>query len=306
LARRQPLCARGLVLLVTLVGTTRAEVQTAGIHARAMVLDGQSTTGPTPPRGVEVSGLEGTSPDAVTISGVPAYEWRHGCGPTAAGMVIGYWDEHGFGQLVDGDASSQTSAVNAMIATEGPASNYTDYCIPVDSPPELRPDKSEDPPGDEHAHECVADFMRTSQSRSLNYYGWSWFSDVGRAVRDYVRLAGSGQYAALVDGLYSGSSLTWDVFRTEIDAGRPLVLLVDTGGDGLTDHFVTAVGYDEAASVPYYGCLNTWDSRIHWFQFAPMAAGQPWGVFGGVMLRLIHLSEHVYCPAVLRGYVDVY
>jgi hypothetical protein len=30
------------------------------------------------------------------ISGVPAYIWRCGCTPTAAGMVLGYWDSHGY------------------------------------------------------------------------------------------------------------------------------------------------------------------------------------------------------------------
>jgi len=30
------------------------------------------------------------------ISGVPAYLWRCGCAPTAAGMVLGYWDGHGY------------------------------------------------------------------------------------------------------------------------------------------------------------------------------------------------------------------
>ena len=30
------------------------------------------------------------------ISGVPAYLWRCGCTPTAAGMVLMYWDSHGY------------------------------------------------------------------------------------------------------------------------------------------------------------------------------------------------------------------
>ena len=30
------------------------------------------------------------------ISGVPAYIWRCGCSPTAAGMVLMYWDSHGY------------------------------------------------------------------------------------------------------------------------------------------------------------------------------------------------------------------
>ena len=30
------------------------------------------------------------------ISGVPAYEWHCGRSPTASGMVLGYWDSHGY------------------------------------------------------------------------------------------------------------------------------------------------------------------------------------------------------------------
>jgi hypothetical protein len=31
-----------------------------------------------------------------SISGVPYYPWRTGCSPTASGMVLGYWDSHGY------------------------------------------------------------------------------------------------------------------------------------------------------------------------------------------------------------------
>jgi hypothetical protein len=49
----------------------------------------QSTTGPEPPSGVSLASGLTPSPSAVTITGVPAYNWHHGCGPTAAGMVLG-------------------------------------------------------------------------------------------------------------------------------------------------------------------------------------------------------------------------
>ncbi|MEA1944402.1 MAG: C39 family peptidase [Euryarchaeota archaeon] len=35
------------------------------------------------------------------ISGVPAYLWRYGCAPTAAGMVLMYWDSHGYPNFPD-------------------------------------------------------------------------------------------------------------------------------------------------------------------------------------------------------------
>jgi hypothetical protein len=250
--------------------------------------DAQSTTGPTPPPWVLRERAE-TAPAGllapVLISGVPFYLWRDGCGPTAAGMVLGYWDGQGFDFLIPGDAQSQTPDVDAMIATEGPASNYTDYCEPIDSFPTLKPDLSENPPGDEHPNNCVADYMLTSQSAHNNYYGWGWASNVGPAMKSYVDALGIPDLVVTEDLLHMGSSLTWDSFKAEIDAGRPLVFLVDTDGDGSTDHFVTVVGYNEAGTQSY-ACHDTWDTHVHWYDFKQMQGGQQWGVWGATTFQL--------------------
>ena len=119
---------------------------------------------------------------------MPSYNWYRGCGPTAAGMVIGYWDEHGFDDLVDGDSSSQTDEVKNMMSTQG---NWDDYCLPLDSSGPILDDKSEPPSGDEHNNNCVADFMDTSQSARSLRYGWSWYSDVDNGFSGYI-ITGSG------------------------------------------------------------------------------------------------------------------
>ena len=53
----------------------------------------QSTSGPEPPVTVQerdVIKALGVPPIApVVIAGVPDYTWRHGCGPTAVGNVVG-------------------------------------------------------------------------------------------------------------------------------------------------------------------------------------------------------------------------
>lgn len=252
--------------------------------------DAQSTTGPTPPPGVDVVGAGVTSQAAVVIPNVPAYEWHHGCGPTAAGMVIGYWDGQGYGALVPGNASSQTSAVDEMIASEGSASNYTDYCVPMDDSsvnPAPLPDKSEPPTGDEHSDECVADYMKTSQSAHSNYYGWSWFSHMGAAMLSYAEQYVNAGYDATVSNLpmWNGA-LDWSRFRAEIDAGRPLVLLVDTDGNGSTDHFVTAIGYDTVGSTNMYACLNTWSRDVLWHTFQKLGSGRPWGIYGATTFQI--------------------
>jgi hypothetical protein len=116
-------------LLMVVVGAAGSVLE-AELHAQPP--DAQSTSGPEPPALLRTAGLSAEPAVTVTIPGVPAYDWHHGCGPTAAGMVVGYWDGQGYDALVPGDASTQTAAVEKMMASEGPASNYTDYCEPVD------------------------------------------------------------------------------------------------------------------------------------------------------------------------------
>ena len=44
---------------------------------------------------------QSTGTDPLVIGEVPAYSWYHGCGPTAVGSVLGYWDLHGYPNLFD-------------------------------------------------------------------------------------------------------------------------------------------------------------------------------------------------------------
>ena len=152
----------------------------------------QSTTGPIPPPGVapKVARVFQPGERVVTIPGVPGYEWRHGCGPTAMGMVIGYHDGLGMDDLIPGDASTQTPAVDQAIASqrsEMDPGHYEDYSLPIDDyGTGILPDMSEPPAGDEHADDCIADFMFTSQSALVNYYGWSYGAHIDDAFLSYI------------------------------------------------------------------------------------------------------------------------
>jgi len=138
--------------------------------------DAQSRTGPTPPdRPAEARGGAGT-----IIEGVTAHLWRHGCGPTALGMVIGHWAAGGFPHLDPG------SMQQAIASGDGPGTHYSDYAEPLDYWPSLLADKSES--GGAHAHDCLADFMRCSWSGRDNRYGWSWASDMGPAFVAYANM----------------------------------------------------------------------------------------------------------------------
>ena len=208
----------------------------------------------------------------VVINPAPAYIWRHGCGPTAAGMVLGYWDGNGYDNLVAGDASTQTTAVSQMIAS---TEHYNDYSLPMDdTTPTVLADKSE--LGGAHSpHNSLGDYMRTSWSVDGMRYGWSYYSMVDDALTGYAQARG---YAGATSSSEAWGDFTWADYTAEIDAGRPMVFLVDTDADGGTDHFITAIGYDDTANT--YACLNTWDSSVHWYDFAQMGVGQQWGIYG--------------------------
>jgi hypothetical protein len=285
-------CLRAVMLVIALGCPSLARAQ-------------QSTTGPVPPPGLDLGPTEFKRAQVV-IPGVPPYLWHHGCGPTALGMVVGYWDGNGYPNLVPGSAATQTAAVDAMIADDGgidplhltcdlpDGNHYQDYCCPLDASPTLLPDRSQT--GGAHASNCVGDFMRTSWSAALNYYGWSWLDDVPAGFIEYCDLIGNyGPYAEV----HSFTQFSWDQYVCEITLERPMVLLVDTDGDGETDHFVTAIGYDDTNQQ--YGIYNTWDSAIHWLPWRAMGPGTPWGVAFIVVLGYGHWT---CCPSADLSTVD--
>lgn len=248
----------------------------------------QSTTGPKPAEGVDRTGHISSSEKNITgqyvIPGVPAYNWRHGCGPTALGMVMGYYDEHGFPDLIAGSSASQTAIVQQMIASD---QNYNDYCLPLDYYPNMSPDLSELPSGDEHADNCLADFMKTSRSADQNYYGWSWSSDIEPAFSLY--LAYNGNYGGSV-AQYSYSSYSFSLLQAEMDANHPMMALVDTDADGYTDHFITIIGYKQESGIDYYGCFNTWDGDVHWYAYNEISSGVSWGIYSLYIFAMENIS----------------
>ncbi|HUU46110.1 MAG TPA: hypothetical protein VM118_10300 [Acidobacteriota bacterium] len=241
----------------------------------------QTTIGPEPPPGTD-RGLESVKMAPVIIPGVPPYIWHHGCGPTSVGMIVGFWDRLR-PDLVPGDATLQTVAVDAMIADDsesqicgGVASDhYQDYSCPKDaSPGPLEPDRSQT--GGAHVDNCVGDFMHTSWSAAGNYYGWSWNADVPQAFIGYVNSVDAD--ALPVAANYSFDWFSWEDYKWQIDNARPVGIIVDTDGDGGTDHFVTGIGYDDATMQ--YGIYDTWDTQIHWYAWRSMMSGRTWGIYG--------------------------
>jgi hypothetical protein len=227
---------------------------------------------------------------------VPAYLWRHGCGPTALGMVVGYYDAQGFSDLVPGPASSQTGPVNQVIASGGDKGNpyppgseqhFEDYATPLDdTTPTMLTDDALAKGRTPHASNSLADFMQTSFSERDNRYGWSWSNDMGPAWTGYVQLANPSYTANYQEYRYVYGEMTWAVLTAEIDAGHPMVILVDSDGNGSTDHFVPVIGYRTSPSQQY-ASWDTWSNdTVRWENFRGMAVGAPWGMWGGWSFQL--------------------
>jgi hypothetical protein len=257
--------------------------------------DVQSTTGPTPPPGVRAPAVTSQSFKNVTILDVPSYLWYDGCGPTAAAMVMAYWDGKGY-DLIPGSAVVQNDSVRAAIASPD---HHADYSMPIDLPPlPLLADLSEHPLGDEHQDDSIADHMQTSRSSLLNRYGWSWLSDAGPGMVSYARSRLPDNVEVSSTMLHAGRYLTWQAYKAEIDAGRPMLLLVDSDGDGVSDHFVTAIGYGLVDDgMPYYASRDTWYDSVRWSPFWQSFPGRPFGVSAGVTFNV---KTPIFLPLIIR------
>jgi len=197
---------------------------------------------------------------SVVLSDVPAYKWYHGCGPTAAASVFGYYDLNGYDSLFNAsgwDDVKLTSNVTDEISSPAHNSKY-----------DAHPDKDGPDPQDT----SIADFFHTSEGIP---YGWSYLSYADDTFEDYASYRGYDDWNAWNESFASGA-FTWEDFTNEIDNGRPMMFLVDTDANGGTDHFVPVFGYDD--ETMQYACYTTWSEseRISWRSFQGM--GNSWGI----------------------------
>ncbi len=217
----------------------------------------------------------------LTLDAVPNYPWTHGCGPTAGMMALGYWDSRGYDQLIPGSADWTTNrdAIVAAIASAGHVADYALYEGVNDATTgTVHPDLSSLDPGSAHADDSLADFMKTSFSALNLTYGGARSSNMVTGLQNYAAWRGHGFAATNV------ATATWAGLLTEINAGRPALLAVDSNGDGVLDHAVTAVGYREQDGQQLYANHNTWGSLV-WKEFRPPSADYGWGVGSMITLR---------------------
>jgi autotransporter-associated beta strand protein len=212
----------------------------------------------------------------VTINDVPSYIWYGGCGPTAAGMIIGYWDAHGYPNLItagDGTNSwtANQQAVKDMMASPEHFYDYWGY----------GKGKDRVPPPPFHSNNSVADFMGASKGTILE-------DGASYENKQYVGMVGYANYCGYsnASGFYAYFGSLWDIYVAEINAGRPMEFFVDPTGGNIATHFVTAIGYDDTPGALKYACYDTYDLNVHWYTFAGKASGQLYGIQSGSVFAL--------------------
>lgn len=207
------------------------------------------------------------------IAGVPAYNWYHGCGPTALASVFGYWDQHGMPNLFNTSGSALFLTANVQDQISSPAHNAK-----YDPSPDVA--SLPTPP-----MTSVADFLGTSVNQD---YGSSALGTVPSAIIGYA--ASRGYQVNASNMRYNQAAFNWEAFTGEIDAGRPMLLGVDSDGNRSLDHFVAAFGYsvhDDGSA--WYACYNTWheDETVDWYRFQDV--GQPFGIWTGTYILPVGL-----------------
>ncbi len=223
------------------------------------------------------------------LNNVPAFDWSYGCSPTAAAMMMGYYDRIGYANMytgqTDGGICPLTNAIwgtgecpisATHICIDGRTTNghVEDYWVTYDSTaadPYIT--KGETP----HASDCLADFMGTSQSAYGNDDGSSmyFYNQNGYPINDYTGSEPGSRdmchglklyaeycgyqvlsnYSQTIAGYNNVSrGFSFDNYVTEINAGRPVIIQ-------LSGHTILGYGYDTAGNTVYVH--DTWDYSEH-------------------------------------------
>jgi hypothetical protein len=212
------------------------------------------------------------------------YEWWYGCSPTAAGMLIGYYDVQGYngqsyGNLVPGGQAedntydgSDTYLANNAIASSGHINDFYSGGYGASGDDVVPPT---------HEFDCLADFMGTSQddydnsngattfyfytdnnpltASKIYEYGPEYYNSDGMyGIGEYINYAGYDTavlYSQFIYG-YEGISagFTFEQYMAEIDAGRPVLIHVD-------NHSMFGYGYDAATNTVLLH--DTWSLGQH-------------------------------------------
>lgn len=260
-----------------------------------------------------------------TLAEVPAYDWSFGCSATAAAMNAGYYDRTGYSNMYTGptnggvapmnNSSWGTVVINGEVRSQCPISatrmgvdgrtergHVDDYWIKYGS---SLPDPFITNGWTEHSYgDCTGDYMKTNQYNYGNsdastvfyfnndgspYSGTGYGEDGMYGFKLFFESRGytvTSYYNQFIYG-YNGNIIgfTFEQFKQEIDAGRPVLIQV-------SGHSMLGMGYDDTGSKVYLH--DTWDYSTHEMTWGGSYSGmQHFGV-GVIQLQSITLCED--CP----------
>jgi hypothetical protein len=228
-----------------------------------------------------------------TLPNTGDYDWWYGCSPTSAGMMAGYYDRNGYGNLVPGGVAEASTfgnpgaLVNQSIASHGHQGDFYNaatYGYDTGGGPGngyLESGDDVTPPF--HSFDCLADFMGTSQDSVSSVNGSTWFffwldnspfteSDAASLPSpDWSGMYGIGEYfdyrgydvSVLYNQLIYGyddipAGFTYDQYKSEIDAGRPVLIQID-------QHSMLGYGYlDGTSNILVYDTWNAGGGIMTW------------------------------------------
>lgn len=233
----------------------------------------------------------------------------------------------GFEDLFEGDCSYQSFEIDQIMASGGIINPYVDpwdvipfppgqeqhmedYSLPIDTGFDLFTDAYITAGREPHPHNSFGDYMKTSWSSLGITYGGTRVSYIGSGMDELTQLqtnydidwgisnvAEGNLYeksAAEASEYEGNSSVTpedmdyhWNLYKSEIDAGRPVLVVVDTVGYGSSDHLITGIGYREDYDTGRreYASLDTWPdpNEVRWEEFAELRKHwpdlTPWGIY---------------------------
>ena len=232
--------------------------------------------------------------DVVLLADTPDYDWWYGCSPTSAGMLMGYYDIHGYGGLlydnfVPGGEAELSSygggdlLIHDVIASDGHVADFwAGYGQSGNDP--LGAGRGGAPYDPEPAFDSLADFMGTSQdindpwksftsadgfSRFYNYnqgypLSYTTLEGLGGEYADAgcVGIAEYVEYAGYEVGTLFNQKI--DAVATEPGEGVTFEFFkaeIDAGRPSLihiVDHTMLAFGYDDTGANELIYVHDTW------------------------------------------------
>jgi len=232
---------------------------------------------------------------ALAPDAAPDYRWWYGCSPTAAGMLMGYYDINGYGgetysNLVPGAVAESSTfpstegiweyKVQHIIASQRHVSDFYGggYLASGD-----------DVPGSPTGPlDSLADFMGTSQDVYGNVNGGTtlwFFTDGSRltvadlynygayensgayGIYEFLRWAGYGDanpqavdyiYNQYVDTLGAANGFSLADYKAEINAGRVVMLHIE-------NHSMLGYGYDSmTGELLLHDTSTPGEHRMYW------------------------------------------